>query len=85
MTRSRVRLDSREVPKIQSPLTRKLLFVKKSNSEGTDFYYLGDLTVAAGPVQKEMTGSNGKTLPVVNFQFKLDVPVETRLFEYLTH
>ena len=30
MTRSRVRLDSREVPKIQSPLTRKLLFVKKS-------------------------------------------------------
>ena len=85
MTRSRVRLDSREVPKIQSPLTRKLLFVKKSDGEGTDFYYLGDLSVAAGPVQKEMTGNNGKTLPVVNFQFKLDVPVETRLYEYLTH
>ena len=85
MTRSRVQLDSREVPKIQSPLTRKLLFVKKSDGEGTDFYYLGDLSVAAGPVQKEMTGNNGKTLPVVNFQFKLDVPVETRLYEYLTH
>ena len=85
MTRSRVRLDSREVPKIQSPLTRKLLFVKKSDREGTDFYYLGDLAVVAGPLQKEMTGNDGKTLPVVNFQFKLDVPVETRLYEYLTH
>ena len=43
MTRNNVKLYSREVEAIKNPVTRISLFVKKSNDEGRDFYYLGDM------------------------------------------
>jgi len=46
MTRSRVKMDSKEIIELQNHQKsglRILLFVKKSDSEGSDFYYMGDM------------------------------------------
>ena len=88
MTRSGVRLaTSSEVTAINKAATRKLLFIKKSDNEGSDFYYLGELSLAAdvvpNPVQREMKDDKGKVLPVVNYQFVLDKPVDDKLYAYL--
>jgi len=84
MTRSNVRLStSSEVPIINKVTTRKLLFVKKSDGEGTDFYYLGDVSLASEPIETTMKDDKNKVLPVVNYRFKLDKPVEDKLYSYL--
>ncbi len=83
MTRANVKLTSRQVSQIQYAGTRKLLFVKKSDAEGKDFYYMGDLTAAGEPSETTIKNDKGDELPVVNFQFLLDEPVERKLFEYL--
>ncbi len=83
MTRSRVKLTSSQVAQIQNQQVRKLLFIKKSDSEGKDFYYLGDVTVLGKPVQTAIANDKGELLPIVNFQFLLDKPVEATLYTYL--
>lgn len=83
MTRARVRLNSNQVMRIMDDKTRKLLFVKKSDAEGKDFYYLGDLSVIGKPAETTIKNDEGKELPIVNFQFLLDEPVEAKLYEYL--
>lgn len=83
MTRSKVSLKSAQIPKILSNDTRRLLFVKKSDAEGGDFYYMGDVQVAEPPTETTIKNDKGETLPIVNFQFSLDEPVETKLYEYL--
>ena len=84
MTRSRIRLSSVSVGQIADDIhTRKLLFVKKSDSEGSNFYYLGDVRVIGEPMQEAMTNDEGKAVPVVNFRFQLDKPVEEKLYAYL--
>jgi hypothetical protein len=61
------------------------LFVKKSNDEGTEFYYLGDVTPNADSFeQKTMENDLGKKVPVVQLIFKLNQPVEDHLFDYFT-
>jgi hypothetical protein len=35
------------------------------------------------PDSNTILNDHGKTLPIVNFQFTLDEPVETKLYEYL--
>lgn len=83
MTRSRVRLTSSQIPAIQSDGTRKLLFVKKSDAEGSNFYYMGDLKVLGEPEEKTIADDHGNLLPIVNFRFLLDKPVEDKLYAYL--
>lgn len=83
LTRSKVTLASPDVSSIQNPKTRKLLFVKKSDAEGTEFYYLGDLTPSMAPVQTTILGKKGEKLPIVNFRFLLDKPIEEKLYHYL--
>mgnify|MGYP000653318857 CR=1 FL=1 len=63
--------------------TRRLLFVKKSDAEGGDFYYLGDVQIAEEPTEGTIRNDKGELLPIVNFQFNLDEPVDTKLYEYL--
>lgn len=61
------------------------LFVKKSNDEGTEFYYLGDVTPNTDSFeQKTMENDLGKKVPVVQLVFKLNQPVEDHLFDYFT-
>lgn len=83
MTRSRIRLSSHQIPAIMDSGTRKLLFVKKSDAEGANFYYIGDLKVLGEPEEKTIADDHGQLLPIVNFQFILDKPVEDKLYAYL--
>lgn len=86
MTRNGVSLDSRESVDIINYKKTGLkicLFIKKSDGEGMDFYYMGE----AEPVQwRETTIQNnkGKILPIVNFVFRLKNSVREDIYEYLT-
>ena len=59
------------------------LFVKKSNDEGLDFYYLGEVTPVHFEESVLPTGAGG-TVPVVKIRFLLDPPVEEAMYTYLT-
>lgn len=86
MTRNGVSLDSRESMDIINYKESGLkicLLVKKSDGEGTDFYYMGEVE----PVQWRQTSiqnDKGKQLPIVNFVFQLKNSVREDIYEYLT-
>lgn len=86
MTRSRVSLDSTETTEIinasKSGL-KILLFLKKSDGEGTDFYYMGEVN----PIKWEQTtisDNNGNKLPIMNFKLELKDEARKDIFDYFT-
>lgn len=87
MTRNNCTLESDEVKEIFKAEETGLvipLFIKKSDAEGSDFYYIGqvkpinDLTL-----QTKIKNDKGKELPIVNFKFQIDKSVREDLYEYL--
>jgi superfamily II DNA or RNA helicase len=87
MTRSRVRLDSKEAKAIinyQESGLKIHLFIKKSDDEGKDFYYMGEVT----PISQRQTtikDNKGNDLPIVNFKLKLDHSVEDEFYSYFVN
>ncbi len=84
MTRSRLTLTSPEVQKIIHAGQNKLdmrLFIKKSDSEGADFYYFGRVRPVAWS-ETTQTDDNGNHLPIVNFKLELEHPAQDDLYEY---
>jgi hypothetical protein len=80
-SRSNRRLESKEIKDVINS-TRILLFVKKQDGEGTDFYFMGDVSIIPDSiVQGSMLESK---LPVVHFKFHLQQPVIHSLYEYIT-
>lgn len=80
-SRSNRRLTSSEIQNVINS-ERILLFVKKSDGEGTDFYFIGDCSIMPDSVRQDtMPESN---LPVVHFTFKLEQTVPKDLYNYLT-
>ncbi|NLW14798.1 MAG: DUF3427 domain-containing protein, partial [Erysipelothrix sp.] len=59
-----------------------LLFVKRSDGEEQQFYYLGELDPKAW--EQSSIYSKGKDLPVVNVIYKIKTPVKEDLYSYLT-
>ena len=86
MTRSRVSLDSRESQELihanESGL-RIYLFIKKSDGEGSDFYYMGRVS-PVGYKQTTIADNNGKLLPIMNFRLRMEHSVRTDIYDYLT-
>ena len=86
MTRNGVAIDSRESQEIISSEESGLkivLFIKKSDGEGTDFYYMGEVN----PVdwrQTTIKNNRGRKLPIMNFLFKLKNSVREDIYEYFT-
>lgn len=84
MTRSRVSIDSDEAQKLihyKENGLKILLFVKKSDGEGSDFYYMG----LAEPIyweQTEISNDNGKKLPIMNFHLQLEHSVRDDIYDY---
>lgn len=79
-SRSNRKIDSSEIQNLIDS-KRILLFVKKSDGEGTDFYCLGDVSIIDGSItQAYMPKSNE---PVVHFKYKLKEPVDEKLYRYL--
>lgn len=58
-----------------------LLFVKKSDGEGTDFYYMGRVHPIAWE-QKEIYNDKGIALPIMNFRLKLEHSVREDIYQY---
>ena len=87
MTRSRVKLTSREPQAIINYKETDLgihLFIKKSDDEGKDFYYIGEVK----PIDQDETtikDNKGNDLPIVNFKLKLDIQVKDELYSYFVN
>ena len=85
MTRSKVSLDSKEAQQIIASRDngdKIFLFIKKSDGEGTDFYYMGEV-VPTDWRQTTIHNDRGEELPIVNFMLRLNTPVREDLYEYL--
>jgi len=79
-SRSQRRIESDEIQNVINS-ERILLFVKKEDGEGTDFYFVGDCSIVADSIKQE-TMDDGK--PVVHFSFALDQTLKIDLFNYFT-
>ena len=78
-SKSKRTLNSPDVKKVISS-KRILLFIKKEDGEGTDFYYLGDVSILPGSIKQETTDKGSS---VVHFKFQLDKPVIDDLYNYI--
>ncbi len=79
MTRAPRNLKSKELQPIVNYDKNELsmhLFIKKSDGEGFDFYYIGEVV----PVEGNDTEMDGK--PIVNFKLKLDNLVRYDIYSY---
>jgi hypothetical protein len=60
------------------------LFIKKSDDEGKDFYYFGEVE----PVDWDETtikNDKGQELPIVNFKLKLENEAKDELYSYFVN
>ena len=80
-SRSNRKLESNEIQNVINS-ERILLFVKKEDAEGTDFYYMGDVSIIENSIEQAvMPNSN---TPIVHFKFQLEQPVNNDLYNYIT-
>lgn len=85
MSRSRRNSKSDEVATlINQPMNniKIMLFVKKNDGEGSDFYYMGKMKYNSFE-DKTMKDDNGFDIPVVNILFEMEHPVPQNLYNYL--
>ncbi len=87
MSKNRRYISSPEIVQLRNTVSpsRLPLFIKKSNDEGLDFYYMGELE----PIQdsfEETTieNDNNQQLPVVRVRFNVLPHVETSIYKYIT-
>ena len=80
-SRSNRKLSSQEIKNVIHS-KRILLFVKKEDAEGTDFYFIGDASIIKDSIQQAEMPDSGK--PVVHFKFQLEQPVKDDLYNYIT-
>jgi len=89
MSKNKRKLNSPDVNDILSQTENQMripLFVKKNNSEGVEFYYLGNIHVLKNSaIEKYMNDANGKQVSVVEMTFSLEHPVEKSLYDYLVN
>lgn len=83
-TKSPRRLDSNEVVRLlegnQNNTIDLLLFVKKSDDEGSDFYYLGQVDFDSDSVEQQYRTVKGKEKPIVKANLKLRTAVKYDLY-----
>ncbi len=81
MTRNRVTMESGEIKALQSGTLRIPLFVKQSDDEGSDFYYMGDMEPKEYK-ETTITNDEGEALPIVNIKFSLYDEVNEKLLNF---
>lgn len=57
------------------------MFIKKSDDEGKDFYYIGRVK-PVGARQTTIKDNKGRDLPIVNFRLELENPVKEDIYSY---
>lgn len=80
-SRSNRRLDSNEIKGVINS-NRILLFVKKEDGEGTDFYFMGDVSIVPDSIEQGYMPDS--ELPIVHFKFHLKQPVFDSIYTYIT-
>ena len=83
-TRNKVTLESTEAQQIINYKDTDLLiplFLKKSDGEGSDFYYMGTMKPNHWK-QTTITNDKGTELPIVHFYFDMDHSVRNDVYEY---
>jgi superfamily II DNA or RNA helicase/HKD family nuclease len=86
-SKPRRNIESKDVSAIKNHNNelRLSLFIKKSNGEGSDFYYMGDVKpIDESFEETTILDDKGKSVSVVKVIFKLNQPVEDSLYDYLT-
>ena len=85
-TRSKVTINSTESKELINYRENNLkiyLFIKKSDGEGSDFYYMGKVI----PIEWNETvieNDHGTLLPIMNFKLQLENSVRNDIYEYFT-
>lgn len=80
MSKSNRTFDSEDVRAILGGGLDLLLFIKKSDSEGLDFYYMGRVRpIRSGSRETRIDGR-----PVVEIPLELEIPVSDDLYGYMT-
>lgn len=85
-TKSRRTLRSPDVKFFASATAKQrlLLFIKKSDDEGIDFYYMGDVRPDPATFSEQsMRDEAGGAVPVVRMKMRLDAAVDEALYEYV--
>jgi hypothetical protein len=60
------------------------LFIQKSNDEGEDHYYMGELSPVLKEVEETaMNNNKGKQVSVVKIRYNLSVPLTDNMFRYI--
>lgn len=86
MSKSRRTLESPDVKSIRNSKMRLPLFIKRSNDEGKEFYYMGDVLPIDDTFEEtKMKDDKGNNISVVKVVFKMNIPVDDEIFEYLTN
>lgn len=80
-SRSNRKLESTEIKDVIES-NRILLFVKKEDGEGTDFYFIGDVSIIPDSIEQSYMPDS--KLPVVHFKFHLEQPVIDSIYNYIT-
>lgn len=80
-SRSNRKVDSDEILGIVNS-KRILLFVKKGDGEGTDFYFMGDVRIIPNSIEQSYMPDS--KLPVVHFKFQLEHAVNDSIYNYIT-
>ena len=87
MSKSRRKLDSKDVVTIRNYKNglRLPLFIKKSNGESNDFYYMGDVTpIDESFEEATLVDDNTKNVSVVKVKYRMNHPVEDSIYDYIT-
>jgi hypothetical protein len=59
--------------------------MKRSNGEGSDFYFMGDVRPIVETFEETVIlNDKGSTVPVVKVVLELNTPVESAIFDYIT-
>ena len=86
MSKSNRRIESNDVQGIlgKSGKIRLPLFIKKSNDEGKDFYFMGEITPDLNCIeQTTIKNDEGNILPIVKILFHMNYPVSSTMYKYL--
>lgn len=87
-TKPNRKLTSKDVQTIKNYRNhlRFPFFIKKSNGEGSDFYYMGDVTpIEDSFIQSSIKDDQNKDVPVVMIKLSLNQSVEDSLYNYITN
>lgn len=84
MSKARRKLTSPDMTVIKNQKIRMPLFVKKSDDEGIEFFYMGDLTPKEDGIKEmRIIDKKGKNVSVVGIECSLNRNVEDEMYRYL--